>query len=118
MIKRLFYLLLFTPLLVKAHGGEDHGEAKTVNAKTATYFSSEASSDLYELLVKYQPLKPGKEGILKLYVSNFSSNLPIDSATLQITVSGNPNIKLTVTRLEKGIYEVKGIFPEKKYFLP
>ena len=116
MIKRLFYLLLFAPLLVKAHDGEDHGDAKTVNAKTATYFSSEATSDLYELLVKYQPLNPGKEAVIKLYASNFASNVPIDSASLQISVSGNPNIKLTVKRLDKGIYEVKGIFPEKKLY--
>ena len=116
MIKRLFYLLLFAPLLVKAHDGEDHGDAKTANAKTATYFSSEAASDLYELLVKYQPLNPGKEASVKLYVSNFSSNVPVDSASIQITVSGNPNIKLTVLRLDKGIYEVKGIFPEKKLY--
>jgi len=116
MIKRLFYLLLFAPLLVKAHDGEDHGDAKTASAKTATYFSSEATSDLYELLVKYQPLKPGKEAVIKLYVSNFSSNVPLDSASIQITVSGNPNIKLTVMRLDKGIYEVKGIFPEKKSY--
>lgn len=116
MIKRLFYLLLFAPLLVKAHGGEDHGDAKTATAKAATYFSSEATSDLYELLVKYQPLNPGKEALVKLYVSNFSSNVPIDTASIQITVSGNPNIKLTVMRLDKGIYEVKGIFPEKKSY--
>ena len=116
MIKRLFYLLLFAPLLVNAHGGEDHGDAKTATAKTATYFSSEATSDLYELLVKYQPLNPGKEALVKLYVSNFSSNVPIDTASIQITVSGNPNIKLTVMRLDKGIYEVKGIFPEKKSY--
>jgi len=116
MIKRLFYLLLFAPLLVKAHDGEDHGDAKTASAKTATYFSSEATSDLYELLVKYQPLKPGKEAIIKLYASNFASNVPIDSASLQISVSGNPNIKLIVTRLDKGMYEVKGIFPEKKLY--
>ena len=116
MIKRLFYLLLFNPLLVKAHDGEDHGDAKTANAKTATYFSSEASTDLYELLVKYQPLSPGKEAKLKLYISNFSNNVPVDSATLQMSVSDNPDIKLTVTRLEKGIYEVKGIFPEKKSY--
>ena len=116
MIKRLFYLLLFAPLLVNAHGGEDHGDAKIATAKTATYFSSEATSDLYELLVKYQPLNPGKEALVKLYVSNFSSNVPIDTASIQITVSGNPNIKLTVMRLDKGIYEVKGIFPEKKSY--
>ena len=116
MIKRLFYLLLFAPLLVKAHDGEDHGDAKAATAKTATYFSSEATSDLYELLVKYQPLNPGKEAVIKLYASNFASNVPVDSASIQITVSGNPNIKLTVKRLDKGIYEVKGIFPEKKLY--
>ena len=116
MIKKLFYLMLFAPLLVKAHGGEDHGDAKPANVKTATYFSSEAVSGLYELLVKYQPISPGKEASVKLYVSNFNSNVPVDSASIQISISGNPNIKLTVTRLDKGVYEVKGIFPEKKSY--
>ena len=116
MIKRLFYLLLFSPLLVKGHDGEEHGDAKTANAKMATYFSNEAASDLYELLVKYQPLKPGKEAILKLYISNFKSNVPVDSVSIQISVSGSPEIKLTLTKLDKGIYEVKGIFPEKKSY--
>mgnify|MGYP000205631949 CR=1 FL=1 len=116
MIKRLFYFLLFVPLIVKAHGGEDHGDEKTATGKTVTYFSTEATSDLYELLVKYQPLKPAKEAVIKLYISNFNSNVPVDSASIQITVSGNPNIKLTVTKLDKGIYEVKGIFPEKKMY--
>ena len=35
---------------------------------------------------------------------------------LQISVSDNPNIKLVVTRIDKGLYEVKGIFPEKKSY--
>ena len=116
MIKKLFFLLLFAPQLVKAHDGEEHGDAKTTIAKAVTYFSSEATSELYELLVKYAPLKPGRPSILKLFVSNYTSNMPVDSASIQMSVSGAPDIKLTITKTEKGIYEVKGIFPEKKMY--
>ena len=113
----MLILLLLIPSLVLAHGGEDHGDAKQANTKPATYFSSEAVSDVYELLVKYHPLQPGKESTFKLFVSDFNSNAPVDSsATLQITVADNPNIKLAVSRIDNGVYEVKGIFPEKKSY--
>ncbi len=116
MIKKILILLLLIPSLVFAHGGEDHGDAKKEGAKPAAYFSSEAVSDVYELLAKYQPLMPGKEATLKLFVSDFNSNAPVDSATLQIAVADNPNIKLVVTQIDKGVYEVKGIFPDKKSY--
>ena len=116
MIKNILILLLLIPALVFAHGGEDHGDAKKEGAKPAAYFSSEAVSDVYELLAKYQPLMPGKEATLKLFVSDFNSNAPVDSAALQIAVADNPNIKLVVTQIDKGVYEVKGIFPDKKSY--
>ncbi|MCY7291741.1 MAG: hypothetical protein LH615_06105, partial [Ferruginibacter sp.] len=78
MIKQLIFLLLLLPSFVYAHGDEDHEKDKTAVAKTVTYFSSEATSGLYELLVKYKNIQPGKEAILKLYVSNFSTNKYID----------------------------------------
>ncbi len=115
MIKKIIIFLLI-PFSLFAHGGEDHGDAKAPAAKAATYFSSQAGSDLYELLFKYQPITPGKEATLKLYVSNFNTNAPVDSASVQITVEDNPNIKLTVKQADKGLYEVKGIFPEKKSY--
>ena len=116
MIQRFFILLLLVPSLIFAHGGEDHAEAKKETNQATTYFSSEAVSDVYELLVKYQPLQPGKSSVLKLFVSNFNSNAPLDSATLQITVSDNPNIKLSVRKIDEGVYEVSGIFTEKKSY--
>ncbi len=116
MIKKILFLLALIPSLVFAHDGEDHGDAKKGVAKPTAYFSSEAVSDVYELLFKYQPLQPGKQVILKLFVSDFNSNAPVDSASLQITVADNPNIKLEVSRIDKGVYEVKGIFPEKKSY--
>ena len=116
MIKKILILLMLTPSLVFAHGGEDHGGAKKESAKPAAYFSSESVSDVYELLTKYQPLLPGKESTLKIFVSDFITNAPVDSATLQISVADYPNIKLSITQIDKGVYEVKGIFPEKKSY--
>lgn len=113
---RTFLILLLLPCTLFAHDGEDHGAAKKATIKSATYFSSEAASDKYELLFKYQPLLPGKEALLNLYASDFYTNAPIDSARIQITVGGNPAIKLTVKQVDKGIYEVTGIFPAKKAY--
>ena len=65
MIRKILFLLFF-PLLVFAHGGDDHGEGKKATLTLSSkYFSSEVSSDKYELLLKYEPIEPGKEGKLK-----------------------------------------------------
>ncbi len=116
MIKKMLILLLLIPSLVVAHEGEGHGDATKEAANPTTYFSSEAVSDVYELLVKYAPLRQGKEVTFNLFVSDFNTNAPVDSAALQITVAGNSNIKLKVSRIDKGVYEVKGVFPEKKSY--
>jgi len=110
------FLLLMVPLLSVAHEGEDHNNAKKTAATTASYFSSETISDKYELLLKYTTIAPGKEGLLRLFVSNYNTNQPVDSATLDLSVSGNSNIKLSASRLDNGIYEIRGIFPEKKNY--
>ncbi|TWI77691.1 RND family efflux transporter MFP subunit [Lacibacter cauensis] len=116
-MKRIIILLLLSlPVMAFAHGGEDHGDAKKTIAASTSYFSAEAFSDKYELLLRYNPITPGKETVLKLFISEFDTNKPIDSATLNITVSGNPNLKVVVSRIEKGIYELKTTFPEKKAY--
>ncbi len=117
MKKILIQFLLWLPLMAFAHGGEEHGDAKkTGSISSLKYFSSEAVSDKYELLVKYKPLIPGREGMIKLYISDYNTNKALDSATLQISVAGNPNIKVTVTRIDTGVYELKTNFPEKKAY--
>jgi len=115
-MKRLLIILVWLPVLAFAHGGEDHGDAKKATASATSYFSSEAFSDKYELLVKYSPLIPGKEAVLKLFISEYNTNKPLDTASLTITVAGNPDIKVIATRLDKGVYELKAILPEKKVY--
>ena len=104
-MKRILIILLWLPALAFAHGGEDHGDAKKATNLALSYFSSEAASDKYELLVKYNPIIPGKEATLKLFASEFNTNKPIDSANIQVTVTGNPAIKVAVSKTQNGVYE-------------
>lgn len=117
-MKRLIiqFLLGLLPILAFAHDGEDHGDAKKTSISPASYFSAEAASEIYEVLLKYSPIVPGKETSLRLYLSEYNTNKPIDSAKLEITVAGNPNIKITVVRIDKGVFELKTTFPEKKAY--
>jgi cobalt-zinc-cadmium efflux system membrane fusion protein len=117
-MKRLIIQFLFglLPVMAFAHGGEDHGDAKKTSISPVSYFSAEAASEIYEVLLKYNPIVPGKETSLRLYLSEYNTNKPIDSAKLEITVAGNPNIKITVVRIDKGVFELKATFPEKKAY--
>lgn len=113
----LIQILVWLPLLSLAHDGEVHpGEKKATTSIGVTNFSSEAFSDKYELLLKYNPIVPGKEAVMNLFISEYNTNKPIDSATLQVTVAANPNIKVTISKTDKGVYELKANFPEKKAY--
>ncbi len=76
MIKKILFLLLL-PLSLIAHDGEDHGTDKKVAASTS-YFSSEAATDKYELLIKYQTIPVGKEAGFKLFITDYATNKAID----------------------------------------
>jgi membrane fusion protein, heavy metal efflux system len=110
------FLLGLLPVLAFAHGGEDHGDAKKTNVSSVNYFSSEAVSEIYEVLLKYSTIVPGKETSLRLYLNEYNTNIPIDSAKLEITVADNPNIKVTVVRIDKGVFDLKTTFPAKKAY--
>ncbi len=115
-MKRIIILwLLLVPAIAVAHDGEDHGDAKKATA-SGSYFSSEAFSDKYEILLKYNPITPGKEATVRLFISEYNTNKPLDSATLKVTVSGNPNIKVSVSKADKGVYILNANFTEKKAY--
>ncbi|MCY7421626.1 MAG: biotin/lipoyl-binding protein, partial [Chitinophagaceae bacterium] len=113
MIKYLLFLLLI-PMTLFAHEGHDN--AAKAPASTSAYFSSEASSDKYELLIKYKTIPVGKEGVFRLFVTDVLTNAPVNANELKATVSGNADLKLTVSKVDTGVFEIKGTFPEKKVY--
>lgn len=118
-MKRLiFYLIMMFPFIALAHGGEDHGaEAKTASiAPLSGYFTSVASSEKYELLLKYEPIKGGKNAIMRLYVSDFQSNRAINDAKMDISAADEENLKFIVKHLESGVYEIRGKFSANKAY--
>ncbi len=112
MKQRFLYLLFFIPILSFAHGGEDHGGAAKSSASGQKYFSSETATGLYEVLIKYGELEPGKPGTFTLFLSNAVTNAPIDSAEIKITVSDLANVIFTPKQIGKGTYQFSGAFPK------
>jgi RND family efflux transporter MFP subunit len=113
----IIYFLTLFPVLVLAHDGEDHGDAaKKTTPTSSAYFSSVSNSEKYELLLKYDPIKGGKEAVLRLFVTDFKTNKALDNAKIEITLAEDGTKKFAVKHLESGIYEVKGIFPADKVY--
>jgi len=108
----ILFLILLLPAMAFAHGGEDHGEKKASGTTSTKYFSSEATSDKYEILVKYGELVAKKEAALQLFLSDAATNRALDSATITVKVVGQTNLNFSVSRLDTGVYEIKGTFPE------
>lgn len=120
-MKKIVYYLVLLLLVISsqrsfAHDGEEHGGAKPkTHLAGATYFSSEANSEIYELLVRYKPLKSGKPAIMELFVSDFNTNKPISKATINVT-SDDENLKFTITPSGEGVYTIKSEFPSNKEY--
>jgi len=115
MKKLLFLLIALVPTWLFSHGDEPHAPvAAPSNAQN--YFSTEASSDKYEALLRYSPVKPGEHTDLTLFLSDFLSNLAVDSATIRLSSPDDPAVIFEVSKTEVGIYSVHALFPEKKIY--
>lgn len=118
-MKKLAFILLFiiSNQFVFAHGGEDHGEKKKESNKAGqTYFTLSSVSDVFEMVLRYEPIEAGHSAQMKLFVSDFSTNKAIDSAKIEITSPDNDKLKFTVNQTDKGTYIVEGTFPEDKSY--
>ncbi|HEY0060253.1 MAG TPA: biotin/lipoyl-binding protein, partial [Flavisolibacter sp.] len=112
-MKHLALITLFALLhtISWAHGGDDHGAEKKAAALSTKYFSSEAHSDKYEILIKHGELDAGKEGTLQLFLSDARTNRALDSATITVKVLNNPALNFTLSRTDTGVYRLNGAFP-------
>ncbi len=107
--------LLLLDFYANAHEGDDHTKA-AISANGKNYFTSEAISDKHELFIKYQPITVGEETTLQLFISEYLTNRPLDSVTLKVTSKEDKDLKFIVTNADRGYYEIKVIFPEKKTY--
>lgn len=118
-MKKLAFILLFIigNQLVFAHGGEDHGEKKKESNKAGqTYFRLSSVSDVFEMVLRYEPIEAGNSAQMKLFVSDFSTNRATDSAKIEITSPEDDKLKFVVKQIDKGTYVVEGAFPENKSY--
>lgn len=116
-LKHFFALIiLLNSQYIISHGGEDHGDEQKKVIAVRTYFSSTATSEAYELLLKYSPIKKGEKAVMQLFVSNINTNEPIDKAQIKINSSDNKTLSFEVKQTDIGIYSVTGIFPENRAF--
>lgn len=118
---RLFivFFLIANCAMLFASGGDDHthgDEKPTATGQQQKYFSSEAVSDKYELLLRYEPIHIGEPAHLTLFVSEYATNKPIDKAELKIIAQEDSKLVFTAKQTGEGTYEVESTFPEKKNY--
>lgn len=115
----LFFLLIANCQLLFASGGNDHTHSNEKPAPTGQeqkYFSSEAVSDKYELLIRYEPIHIGKPAHLTLFVCEYATNKPVDKAEIKITAQEDSKLAFIAKQTDKGTYIVETTFPEKRNY--
>jgi len=115
----LFWLFAFSWALfaqehVHADGSvhKDHGDEPTAAAPKVAKGSSVAESKKYELALHYEGLKKGEMMKMKLFISDYETNRPLENVQMSITSPDIPKQKFEVKPLKKGVYEVSGVFPQ------
>jgi RND family efflux transporter MFP subunit len=111
-----FVALLLTTIFQTAIADAGHENKETASAQAQKYFSSEAVSDKYELLIRYEPINTGEPAHLTLFVSEYATNKPVNKAELKITTQEDSKLVFTAKQTGEGTYEVETTFPEKKNY--
>ena len=99
-------------------GGDDHahGPVQQTQGADKNYFTVNAVSIQFEVVVRYTPIESGEDVHLSLFLSDFVTNRPIDSARFEITSPEDPSLKITVEQIDRGIYTLHGTFPQNKSY--
>ena len=108
--------------LYSQHDHDGHSHVHEVTENTAEGLdiplpaSSEASSDKYEVLLKFQPVEPGEELVMTLFLSDYVTNAPVDSARVTLVNADRPSDSFEVEQEDKGIFHIHTIMPDEKTF--
>jgi hypothetical protein len=111
-----FATLITLSNLAWAHEGDDHSVGKTAAPTGAGYFSAFASSPLFEVFIRYEPLVPREAAHLTLFLSDFATNVPIKGAKLTLTCPEDSSIKFEVLEQSPGMYLIETSFPAKQTY--
>lgn len=111
----LICLILCMSNSLLAHGDEDHAATPAV-ATGAKYHTSEASSDKYEVLIKYGELPVNKPATFMLFLSDAKTNRALDSAKFSIKILGRSSGSFKIIRVDTGTYKIESVFPSKDSF--
>ena len=107
------FLLSLAAARLFAHGDEIATGGKSAAAQ---YFSIENVSDKYELLLKYAHLDPGKPGELTLFVSDYTTNRPVNGVAVSVASPDDPAQAFEVVPAEPGIFRIKTTFAAAKVY--
>jgi len=88
--------LLASPLLIFAHGDEDHGEAKPQTSVKQNIETRTAVSDDFEILLKTPLLESDKEIGGKLFLTSHETNEPISNAIITLLLEGEDGKKTEI----------------------
>lgn len=122
----LFSILLihftFIPTMIHAQHDHDHGDGghshgeETAKREEVKLQKSEAVSDKYEAVLKYEHLHGGEAKKMMLYLADPTTNRAIAGASLKLTTSLDSKAKFNITPKEPGIYEVTATFSRDRTF--
>ena len=97
------------------HDDAAHGDHEPA-AEAIKMKKSEAVSERYELVLKYEHLHADEAGKLMLYVADSVTNRPISNAKITLTASLDSKAKFDIKPKEAGIYEVTSMFSKERTY--
>ncbi len=97
------------------HGDHSHGEENTPTTEVKMQ-KSEAVSEKYEVVLKYEHLHAGEPEKMTIYLADPASNRAIAGASLNLSTSLDSKAKFAITTKEAGIYDVTATFSRERAF--
>jgi membrane fusion protein, heavy metal efflux system len=115
---RTFLILLLSVLSwsASAHGGEEHGGVAAVPPSRDQGVVASASGSVFEVVLKSAAIQPGVDSTVRVLVSDFETNLPINGAIVDIELKDASQRLLAAKATEtktSGVYELTANFPKK-----
>lgn len=100
------------------HAHDHSNEAEDTHTEDSGPLESiaEGASAHFELLMKFIPVETTEQLHMMIYLSDFNTNAPLDSALLQLKNEGFAEQPFEVKQIKPGIYEVTTIMPAEKMY--